>query len=118
MPIYEYVCSTCGKEFEAIQKFSDAALTECTCGEAGQVQRKLSLSAFQLKGSGWYKDLYGSGNGKKAAQGDGAKGDDAKKDAAKPEAGGKSDGKTGSESKASDSGKKTGATSATPSETA
>jgi putative FmdB family regulatory protein len=63
MPIYEYVCSSCGKEFEAIQKFSDDPLTVCSCGESGSVERKLSLSAFQLKGGGWYKDLYGGKNG-------------------------------------------------------
>jgi putative FmdB family regulatory protein len=61
MPIYEYVCTSCGKEFEAIQKFSDEPLTECECGDTGKVERKLSLSAFQLKGGGWYKDRYGAG---------------------------------------------------------
>jgi len=63
MPIYEYVCSSCGSEFEAIQKFSDEPLNECACGKQGTVERKLSLSAFQLKGGGWYKDMYGSSNG-------------------------------------------------------
>ena len=70
MPIYEYMCHTCGKEFEAIQKFSDEPLTSCTCGKAGRVERKLSLSAFQLKGGGWYKDLYG--NGKNGSSGSGS----------------------------------------------
>jgi putative FmdB family regulatory protein len=67
MPIYEYVCASCGLEFEAIQKFSDEPLTECTCGQSGRVERKLSLSAFQLKGGGWYKDLYGGGKSNGAA---------------------------------------------------
>ncbi len=60
MPIYEYVCHTCGQTFEEMQKFSDAALTECTCGKQGSVERKVSRSAFHLKGGGWYKDGYGS----------------------------------------------------------
>ena len=30
MPTYEYRCSDCTNEFEIVQKFSDAALTECT----------------------------------------------------------------------------------------
>jgi putative FmdB family regulatory protein len=65
MPIYEYMCTSCGNEFEAMQKFSDAPLTECECGESGTVERKLSLAAFQLKGGGWYKDRYAAGgNGK------------------------------------------------------
>lgn len=63
MPIYEYICTSCGKEFEAIQKFSDDPITECACGESGAVERKLSLSAFQLKGGGWYKDRYGASGG-------------------------------------------------------
>lgn len=63
MPIYEYVCTSCGKEFEAIQKFSDDPITECACGERGAVERKLSLSAFQLKGGGWYKDQYSTSGG-------------------------------------------------------
>lgn len=65
MPIYEYVCTACGSEFEAIQKFSDAPLTACQCGESGHVQRKLSLAAFQLKGGGWYKDKYSTGGSSK-----------------------------------------------------
>lgn len=64
MPIYEYVCHSCGKDFEALQKFSDDPLLTCGCGKEGRVERKISLSAFHLHGSGWYKDRYGSSNGK------------------------------------------------------
>jgi putative FmdB family regulatory protein len=67
MPIYEYVCTSCGNEFEAMRKFSDSPLTECACGKSGTVQRKLSLAAFQLKGNGWYKDKYSAGQGAKAS---------------------------------------------------
>lgn len=81
MPIYEYVCTSCGKEFEAIQKFSDDPITECACGESGSVERKLSLSAFQLKGGGWYKDQYstsgGGSNGKSASSTSSSKSSDA-----------------------------------------
>ena len=57
MPLYEYQCSKCGKIFERIQKFSDAALTvHEECG--GQVERLVSASAFQFKGSGWYATDY------------------------------------------------------------
>jgi len=58
MPIYEYVCMKCGKEFEAIQKFSDPPLTACQCSKEGRVQRKLSLTAFHLHGGGWYNEGY------------------------------------------------------------
>lgn len=60
MPIYEYVCGACGDEFEAMQKFSDDPISVCSvCGASGKVERKLSLSAFQLKGGGWFKQGYG-----------------------------------------------------------
>ncbi|OGP14863.1 MAG: hypothetical protein A2052_08555 [Deltaproteobacteria bacterium GWA2_54_12] len=57
MPIYEYICHKCGKEFEVLQKFSDKPLSKCEdCG--GKVEKKISSSSFHLKGSGWYKDNY------------------------------------------------------------
>lgn len=59
MPLYEYQCLTCHKEHEIIQKFSDKPLKTCPdCG--GKLQKKVSLSGFQLKGGGWYKDGYSS----------------------------------------------------------
>ena len=39
MPIYEYRCESCGHEMEAIQKMSDAPLSDCP--ECGQPVRKL-----------------------------------------------------------------------------
>lgn len=101
MPIYEYMCTTCGQEFEALQKFTDAPLTTCTCGESGRVERKLSLSAFQLKGSGWYKDLYSGGK----AEGNGANGNGNGNGAKTEGAGdGKAEAKTDKTEKAAGSG--------------
>lgn len=58
MPIYEYVCEKCQNELEALQKVSDPKLTVCPeCGESA-LKRKTSISAFHLKGGGWYKDGY------------------------------------------------------------
>ncbi len=60
MPMYEYKCDTCGIVFEAMQKFSDAPLTDCTaCG--GPVQKQISQTAFSLKGGGWYQHGYSGG---------------------------------------------------------
>ena len=57
MPLYEYKCEKCGNIFEIIQKFSDAPLTTHEgCG--GKVEKLLSASGFQLKGSGWYVTDY------------------------------------------------------------
>ena len=60
MPIYEYGCQQCGHDFEEMQKFSDPPVERCPeCGSL-EAQRKVSVSAFHLKGGGWYKDGYGS----------------------------------------------------------
>src|SRR5512143_1180845 len=60
MPVYEYKCNACGKEFEYQQRMSDPEKTDCeACGKSA-LERLISRTAFQLKGSGWYKDLYSS----------------------------------------------------------
>lgn len=58
MPIYEYRCPSCGADFEKLQKIS---APKPACPECGfdDVKKKVSASAFVLKGSGWYKDHYG-----------------------------------------------------------
>ena len=62
MPIYEYRCSACGHELEALQKFSDAPLASCPSCHAATLVKLLSAAGFQLKGSGWYAtDFKGSG---------------------------------------------------------
>ena len=54
MPIYEYQCTACGQRHDALQKISDAPLTDCpACGEVA-LSKVLTAAGFQLKGSGWY----------------------------------------------------------------
>ena len=101
MPLYEYQCSKCGKTFEALEKFSDAALTVHEgCG--GQVERLISTSAFQFKGSGWYVNDYAkakSGEASSKSESVDAKASEGKTSEAKPGES-KSDGKpSGSETK-------------------
>jgi putative FmdB family regulatory protein len=62
MPIYEYKCKKCGKEFEMFQGVADPAAKSCKFCK-GPVHKLMSLSSFHLKGSGWYATDYG---GKKA----------------------------------------------------
>jgi putative FmdB family regulatory protein len=53
MPLYEYQCDACGREFELIRKFSDPPLEKCPhCG--GTVRKLFSSPAIQFKGSGFY----------------------------------------------------------------
>ncbi len=55
MPIYEYVCTECSHELEAIQKMSDDALVFCPECSGESLRKKISAAAFQLKGTGWYE---------------------------------------------------------------
>ena len=62
MPIYEYECTKCGHHTEALQKFSDAPLSECELCH-GKLTKLISHSTFHLKGSGWYVTDYASKSG-------------------------------------------------------
>src|ERR1700755_1131866 len=54
MPFYEYECSACGQQTEALQKISDAPLKKCPhCGKSA-LKRLISAPVFRLKGSGGY----------------------------------------------------------------
>jgi putative FmdB family regulatory protein len=76
MPIYAYKCSACGHTKDALQKMSDAPLTDCpACGQA-TFSKQVTAAGFQLKGGGWYVTDFKSGSQaapaaeKKAAEGD------------------------------------------------
>ena len=74
MPLYEYKCQSCGDVFEVIQKFSDQPLQlHEKCG--GNVDRLISTSALQFKGSGWYVNDYGKGKTAKESKPAAANGD-------------------------------------------
>jgi len=60
MPIYEYQCEKCGHEFEREQRITDEPVKTCPSCRAKKVRRLISRTAFVLKGSGWYSDLYAS----------------------------------------------------------
>ncbi len=72
MPIYEYRCASCGHELEALQKLSEAPLTECPACHAAALKKKVSAAGFQLKGSGWYVTDFRNSGAKQPAK-DGAK---------------------------------------------
>jgi putative FmdB family regulatory protein len=54
LPTYEYACKACGHRLEAVQKFTEADLTECPeCG--GALRKVFAAPGIVLKGSGFYK---------------------------------------------------------------
>ena len=61
MPIYEFKCAACNHVEEILQKVSDPAPAECpSCHQSGTLHKEVSHTSFQLKGGGWYGDLYAS----------------------------------------------------------
>ena len=54
MPTYQYVCTECGDQVEAVQKFTDDPLTvHDTCG--GRLRKVFSPVGIVFKGSGFYR---------------------------------------------------------------
>jgi putative FmdB family regulatory protein len=54
MPTYQYRCTDCGNELEAVQKFTDPSLTDCpSC--AGQLRKVFNAVGVVFKGSGFYR---------------------------------------------------------------
>jgi len=57
MPLYEYRCPACDRVFEELRRAGDE--TEASCPDCGRPSpRVVSLSAFALKGSGFYATDY------------------------------------------------------------
>lgn len=104
MPLYEYDCRNCHARSERIEKLSGPHLKVCPKCK-GPVDRIISRSAIQFKGSGWYVTDYA-----KAAPG--AAGDSGKAETA-PAAGEKSaaasDGKSKPKPEPANKGKKASA---------
>lgn len=103
MPTYDYVCDTCGHEFEAFEPITSEPQTDCPRCNDSKLRRKIGPGAAILfKGSGFYQTDYRSDNYKKAAKADtsasaassssSAKSDTAKSDSSKPSSSSSSNG--------------------------
>ncbi|PSL54155.1 putative FmdB family regulatory protein [Saccharothrix carnea] len=54
MPTYQYACTECDHRFEAVQAFSDSALTACPeC--SGKLRKLYGAVGVVFKGSGFYR---------------------------------------------------------------
>jgi putative FmdB family regulatory protein len=54
VPTYQYTCTDCGDQLEAVQKFTDEPLSMCTtCG--GRLRKVFSPVGIVFKGSGFYR---------------------------------------------------------------
>ena len=72
MPTYQYACTACSEQHEAVQAFTDAPLTECpACG--GRLRKVFSAVGVVFKGSGFYKnDSRSTSKGSGSGSGEGA----------------------------------------------
>ncbi|MFI2185360.1 FmdB family zinc ribbon protein [Streptomyces sioyaensis] len=111
MPTYQYQCTECGEGLEAVQKFSDDALTECpSCN--GRLKKVFSAVGIVFKGSGFYRnDSRGSSSSsspaKSTASSDTASSSDSSKSSS-----GSSETKAAAPAAASSSGSSSGTSSA------
>lgn len=89
MPTYQYACTACAHEFDAVQSFADDPLTECpVC--AGRLRKLFGSVGVVFKGSGFYRN-----DSRAASNGKGAGGKSAEeKGSADGKPDGKSDGKS------------------------
>ncbi|WIY76752.1 FmdB family zinc ribbon protein [Streptomyces anulatus] len=55
MPTYQYQCTECGEGLEAVQKFTDDALTVCPSCD-GRLKKVFSAVGIVFKGSGFYRN--------------------------------------------------------------
>ncbi|MEU6620655.1 FmdB family zinc ribbon protein [Streptomyces litmocidini] len=55
MPTYQYQCTECGEGLEAVQKFTDDALTVCPSCQ-GRLKKVFSAVGIVFKGSGFYRN--------------------------------------------------------------
>jgi putative FmdB family regulatory protein len=62
MPIYEYVCQSCGHEAEIMHKISDPPATDCPECSQPALSKLISAAGFRLSGGGWYETDFKSAN--------------------------------------------------------
>ncbi|MEE1938435.1 FmdB family zinc ribbon protein [Streptomyces sp. TRM 70361] len=106
MPTYQYQCTECGEGLEAVQKFTDDALTECpSC--AGRLKKVFSAVGIVFKGSGFYRnDSRGSSSGGSSSSASSLSSAEKKSDSSS------SSSSSGSSSSSSGSSSKAGSTAA------
>ena len=98
MPTYQYACTTCGEQVEAVQRFDDEPLSVCpACG--GSLRKVFSPVGIVFKGSGFYRT-----DSRKAAKAENSEAKAAKSNGSSGSGEGSSEGKKDS---ASSDGKKT-----------
>ena len=113
MPIYEYICESCGETHEILQKISESDETRCPACGADALKKKISAAGFRLSGSGWYETDFKTKQQRNLTNYDGAKGASADKKGANGQQGGQQSDKKGGDAKSAKETKETKASSST-----
>jgi len=51
MPIYEFICNSCGNEFEAIVSSTDTTSVSCESCQSDDLKKVMSASSIKVGGS-------------------------------------------------------------------
>ncbi|MER5600381.1 FmdB family zinc ribbon protein [Streptomyces sp. NPDC002265] len=98
MPTYQYQCTECGEGLEAVQKFTDDALTVCPNCD-GRLKKVFSAVGIVFKGSGFYRnDSRGSSSSSSPAASKSSTSSDSKSSSTTSSASSSSDSKASSSS--------------------
>ncbi|MET7615934.1 FmdB family zinc ribbon protein [Streptomyces sp. NPDC005408] len=112
MPTYQYQCTECGEGLEAVQKFTDDALTVCPSCD-GRLKKVFSAVGIVFKGSGFYRnDSRGSSSSSSPASSTSTPSTGAKSSDSKPAASTSSNGSGSSSSSSSSSSSTSGSSAA------
>jgi putative FmdB family regulatory protein len=99
VPTYQYVCTECGGQLEAVQKFTDDPLTvHEDCG--GRLRKVFSPVGIVFKGSGFYKTDSRSSGSSSSSSSSSSK-ENGSKEGGSKEGGAKESGTSSSESSSS-----------------
>jgi putative FmdB family regulatory protein len=101
VPTYQYACTACGHQLEAVQSFADEPLTECPACE-GRLRKLFSSVGVVFKGSGFYR-TDSRATDKESASTESSTKDTATKDTATKDTGTKDTGTKDTASKKSES---------------
>lgn len=117
MPTYQYQCTECGEGLEAVQKFTDDALTVCPSCD-GRLKKVFSAVGIVFKGSGFYRnDSRGSSSSSTPSPATASKSSDSKPSESKTSASASSS-SSDSKSSSSSSGSSAGSSSSSSSSAA
>ncbi|MEU3738530.1 FmdB family zinc ribbon protein [Streptomyces sp. NPDC032198] len=116
MPTYQYQCTECGEGLEAVQKFTDDALTVCPSCD-GRLKKVFSAVGIVFKGSGFYRnDSRGSSSSSTPSTANASKSSDSKSSDSKSDS--KSSASASSSSDSKSSGSSSGSSSSSSSSSA